>query len=253
MEPKIDIQNIYDNPTFFEGYKTLRQKEGSLNNIVEQPALHSLLDDLSGKTILDIGSGFGDFCRYARTQGAHLIIGIDPSENMIQSARNETNNPCIQYVCSPIETYQSENNTFDIIVSSYAFHYVKDIKRVIEKISHWLKPQGQFILSTEHPICTASPKGIFRSESSGENQNESFFPIYNYRDEGAFEQKWFIDGVKKYHRTVSSYLTILMDQGFSIKKILEPMPTDEQIEAYPHLAIHKIRPPLLVISAVKIP
>ncbi|WP_242830321.1 hypothetical protein [Butyrivibrio sp. AE3009] len=32
-------QNIYDNDTFFEGYRKLRGNEGSANNLFEIPAL----------------------------------------------------------------------------------------------------------------------------------------------------------------------------------------------------------------------
>ena len=75
------------------------------------------------------------------------------------------------------------------------------------------------------------------------------FPVCNYRDEGIFEQTWFIDGVQKYHRTLSIYVNVLLECGFSISKILEPMPTEQMIEKYPAVAVHKIRPPLLVIKA----
>ena len=49
------VQNIYDHPEFFTGYKELRQNNQSANNLIEQPAMCSLLPDLKDKTILDIG------------------------------------------------------------------------------------------------------------------------------------------------------------------------------------------------------
>ena len=48
-------QNIYDNSTFFEGYKKIREKKSNANDLFETPALFSLLPDLQGKTILDLG------------------------------------------------------------------------------------------------------------------------------------------------------------------------------------------------------
>jgi SAM-dependent methyltransferase len=76
-----EIQNIYDNPTFFESYKKLRKNDLGFNNLIEQPILRSLLPALKGKVVMDIGCGFGDFCRYAAAQGASKIKGIDPSVN----------------------------------------------------------------------------------------------------------------------------------------------------------------------------
>ena len=32
-------QNIFDNEIFFEGYKTIRDKEGNANNLFEIPAI----------------------------------------------------------------------------------------------------------------------------------------------------------------------------------------------------------------------
>lgn len=242
----MDIQNIYDNPDFFEGYKALRKNALSLNNVLEQPAIRSLAGNLIDKSILDIGCGFGDFCRYASAQGASFIIGIDPSENMIKEARSETEDNHIQYQCLPIETYQAEKNKFDLIVSSLAFHYVKDFNMITKKMYHWLKSGGKLIFSVEHPICTANPKAIM-----GEDENGKFHPVYNYRDEKSFKQKWFVEGVKKYHRTISNYFNTLLAHEFCIEEVLEPMPTDEQIKAQSQFAVHAIRPPLLIISARK--
>lgn len=46
-------QNIYDNDTFFKGYKTLRESENNYNDLLEQPAMAKLLPDLTDKTVLD--------------------------------------------------------------------------------------------------------------------------------------------------------------------------------------------------------
>lgn len=56
-------QNVYDNPDFFEGYKTLRQNDFGLNGALELPAIRALLPELGHLYVLDLGSGFGDFAR----------------------------------------------------------------------------------------------------------------------------------------------------------------------------------------------
>jgi hypothetical protein len=40
-----DPQNIYDNPAFFAGYQKLRASGSGLNEILEQPALWSMLPE----------------------------------------------------------------------------------------------------------------------------------------------------------------------------------------------------------------
>ena len=127
-----DIQNIYDNPDFFESYKQLRQNDLGFNNLIEQPIIRSLLPNLHGKVVLDIGCGFGDFCRYAAAQGASKIKGIDPSENMIAEAKQNTLEKTMEYECIPVELYRPEKNQFDVIVSSVALHYVKDLPFIVK-------------------------------------------------------------------------------------------------------------------------
>ena len=73
------IQNIYDNDTFFAGYKALRDKDLGFNNLIEQKAILALVPDLKNKCVLDIGCGFGNFSRYAVKNGAIAVTAIDLS------------------------------------------------------------------------------------------------------------------------------------------------------------------------------
>ena len=240
-------QNIYDNSVFFEHYKKLREDEFGLNNLIEQPTIYSLLPEVKNKSILDIGCGFGNFCRYVRSQGAAAVLGVDPSTNMLTIAKQLTDDPFITFQQAPIETFNHTPESFDVIVSSAALHYIEDFSSVVKKIVSWLKPQGTFIFSVEHPICTSYSTMIVEKDQHG----EKFYPIYNYRDEKMYEQSWYGESVIKYHRTLSTYMNTLLDHSLTIAKVMEPMPTDEFLKKYPKLTSNKIRPPLLVIKSIK--
>ena len=90
-------QNIYDDGEFFAGYSRLRRSVDGLDGAPEWPALRSLLPDLRGSGVLDLGCGFGWFCRWARQQGAARVLGIDVSERMLAQARATTQDPAITY------------------------------------------------------------------------------------------------------------------------------------------------------------
>src|SRR5215468_10172806 len=76
--PMSSAQNIYDDPLFFAGYERLRRTAIGLNEVLEQPALRSMLPaSLEDMRILDLGCGFGDFARKARSEGARAVVGID--------------------------------------------------------------------------------------------------------------------------------------------------------------------------------
>jgi ubiquinone/menaquinone biosynthesis C-methylase UbiE len=97
-------QNIYDDPSFFEGYEKLRRTAMGLNEVLEQPALRSMLPkSLKGMRILDLGCGFGDFARKARREGACAVVGIDISFRMLERAIALTDDPAIEYRHASIE------------------------------------------------------------------------------------------------------------------------------------------------------
>jgi len=240
-------QNIYDNPAFFAGYQSLRSMESGLNQAIEQPALCALLPPLKGKRILDLGCGFGHFCRYAAQQGATEITGIDISSHMLEEARRQTVHQAIRYIGSAIEDYRCEADSVDIVVSSLALHYVSDLPQVASEVFRWLAPDGWFVFSVEHPICTALLRG-WCCDAEGRRQH---WPVDHYKDEGQRQSRWFVDGVIKYHRTLSTYLNTLVDHKFSISRVLEPEVAEEFRSQRSDWAEERRRPPILLVSARK--
>ena len=118
-------QNIFDNETFFEGYKGIRAREGNANVLFEIPALFSLLPDLDGKEILDLGCGFGEHCKAFVEKGAVKVTGIDISAKMLEVARNENSDPAITYLNMPMEDVDDLDGAYDVVVSSLAFHQTR--------------------------------------------------------------------------------------------------------------------------------
>ena len=241
-------QNIYDNPGFFDGYEKLRRSGRALNDVLEQPAMRSLLpQSLDGLHLLDIGCGFGEFARFARKRGAASVVGIDPSSNMINAACEPTKDSAINYMNVAVEMFERTLlRKFDCVVSSLALHYIENYKELVGEIASWLSPTGKLIFSVEHPICTPLAAQKWAKDPNG---NSLHWPVDNYRDEGPRETTWFVDGVIKYHRTIKSYVNGLLDAGFSITRLLEPEPLEDGVDG--RWADHRRRPPFLVIAAEK--
>jgi SAM-dependent methyltransferase len=239
-------QNIYDDPVFFEGYRQLRQSEAGLNAAIEEPAVLSLLPDLTGMTILDLGSGFGDFCRLARAKGAAVVVGVEISARMLAEAKKRTSDFGITYLQTAIEDYAIEEGAYDLVVSRLALHYVKDYRAVVGAVHRGLCGGGSFIFSVEHPICTALGRGWHEDEAG----RQLFWPVDDYQKEGERKQHWFVDGVVKYHRTVATYVNSLLRTGFLLTGLLEPRAREDAGDR-PDLTAAARRPPLLVIGASK--
>ena len=127
-------QNIYDNATFFEGFKKIRENALNANNLFEIPALFSMMPDLKGKRVLDLGCGFGEHCKLFVDYGAEKVIGIDISSRMLEVARQENCDPKIVYINMPMENIAQINESFDVVVSSLALQYVEDFVGVVKNI-----------------------------------------------------------------------------------------------------------------------
>lgn len=242
-------QNIYDDPAFFAGYEKLRRTGTGLNDVLEQPALRALLPPLAGLRVLDLGCGFGDFARWARAAGAASVLGIDVSERMLAEAAARTADAAIAWRRQPIEALDVPAGSFDLAISSLALHYVADYRAAVARVASALVPGGHFVLSVEHPICTALPEQRWIADAEG---HPLAWPVDRYREEGPRRTRWFVEGVVKYHRTVETYVEGLLAAGFTLQALREPEPEEGPAAAgVPGLDLHRRRPPFLLLAARK--
>ncbi len=242
-------QNIFDNETFFEGYKKIRENEANANDLFEIPALFSLLPDLKGKRVLDLGCGFGEHCVEYVHRGAEKVVGIDISEKMLAVAKDKNSDRHIEYLLLPIEDIDQIDGKFDVVISSLAFHYVEDFRGVINKIHDLLDEGGILLFSQEHPLNTCHTDGDRWTRD--ENGEKIHVNIKNYGIEKENASHWFIDGIKKYHRMFSTIINTLAEVGFRIEKIVEPLPSEEIIEKYPQHKDLFHKPDFMIIRAKK--
>lgn len=242
-------QNIYDNETFFDSYRALRERDDNYNDLLEQPAMAELLPDLTGKTVLDLGCGYGLNCMDFVARGAKHVVGIDISEKMLEVAKRENASPRIEYRRMDMAEISSLDGRFDLIYSSLAFHYVEDFSKLISDIQSLLNDGGYLLYSQEHPITTAT----IGEGHSNKDENGKFvsYTFSDYQQPGKREVSWFVDGVVKYHRTMGDILTTIAGCGLFIDTVCEPLPTPQAIGKRPSLAKELIRPCFLIVRAKK--
>jgi SAM-dependent methyltransferase len=241
MTQKNKAQNIYDNPEYFENYMKMRKDPDNANNTEGDPAIISLLPDVKGKRVLDLGCGTGEFCALFKKMGAAEVVGVDVSKKMLGVAKNRY--PDIKFICSDIADLKDIPGQYGMIFSSMAIHYLPDFNDFCAQVSKLLYHKGYFIFSQEHPIQTAPLSGDHWVKD--EKGKKLHFKLTHYSQEGRRDKKWFVDGVIKYHRQFSSVVNALADNGLSIERMLEPAPCDEEASA-----LHK--PHFLIIRSKKI-
>lgn len=240
-------QNIYDDANFFAGYATLDRSVKGLDGAPEWPAIQQILPTMRDLRAVDLGCGYGWFCRWARDQGAAQVTGIDLSQRMLERAREMTDGDGIAYRCEDLQTLNLPANSCELVYSSLALHYVSDIAPLLANVYQALTPGGTLVFTAEHPIYTAPLQQGWQVDEYGHKS----WPVSHYQQEGERISNWFADGVKKQHRTLGSWINALISAGLVIEHLNEWGPTAAQIAANPALDEEKERPMIFILRARK--
>src|SRR2546429_4685532 len=78
------------------------------------------------ETILDLGCGTGRFSEALRTRFDEEVVGIDPSQKMLEQARSKPSDARIRYEPGRGESIPLPDNSVDLIFMSMIFHHFDD-------------------------------------------------------------------------------------------------------------------------------
>jgi len=104
---------------------------------------------LKGKTVLDLGCGDGYDLSQIKSKGA-VIFGIDISEEMANLAQQKNPEGCIKV--GSFDQIPFPDQSFDLVISKWAFQSTSYIDPIYREIVRVLKPGGQLIYLSSHPI-----------------------------------------------------------------------------------------------------
>lgn len=249
MERDDHPQNIYDDPQFFAGYSEMDRFRSGWGRAMEHGSFVELLGDESGRRVIDLGCGAGQLAFYLAEAGAAEVIGIDASERMLEVARARWAHPRVSYRRESMEDVDFPPRACDLVVSSLALHYVRDYAGLVGRIARWLIPGGLLVFSTEHPIYTA--RGSADGWVIGPEGTRIAWALDHYAEEGPREHRWFVTGVRRYHRTISTLLNGLIDAGLTIERVVEPAPSEAWLRDRPQDADERRRPMFVLVRARK--
>lgn len=209
------------------------------NAYYERPATISLLPEVKGKKVLDAGCAAGWYTKWLLEKGAS-VIALDFSPNMIEMTKKRVGNKA-QIIRADLNEPLNfiEDESIDVVLSSLTLHYIKNWDVVMSEFNRILKKDGQLIISIHHPFMDFT-----------EFNKENYFLKELLYDE------WNTNNgkvkVQFYRRPLSMIMTSIIDAGFIIEKLLEPMPIEqfkiEQPDIYDRLTK---KPQFLFIRAKK--
>lgn len=248
-------QNIYDRQDFFEAYsKFIDRSNEPVDDDLLWKRLRTLLPaDIHGYDILDVGCGSGWFSRWAVTNGASSVLGLDISQNMIAKGRKASearpgDAGKLEYRISDLDILPitlSDKAPYDLIFSSVAFHYLKNLEPLVKQLVDAMKPGTLLVVNVEHPTYTApkTPRVVEDKETGEKSWNLSA-----YHEEGERVVDWLAPGLRKYHRTMTGYMDIFLGNGLSLVKFLEWLPTEEELASGDIDDVEQYRPLFLMMS-----
>lgn len=184
------------------------------NAYYERPATLSLLPEVAGKRVLDVGCGPGVYAEWLAERGAE-VVALDASPKMVRLAQERLG--------SKAQVLQADfgrplgflaDGSFDLVLSALALDYVEDWAPVFCEFYRVLRCPGHLVFSAGHPFADfmLNPEG-------------------NYFDTELVHWEWRGFGapvtVPAYRRPLGRVVNPLLQAGFLMERILEPLPTEQ--------------------------
>jgi cyclopropane-fatty-acyl-phospholipid synthase len=186
-----------------------------------------------GQRVLDIGSGFGAFARFAAERYGCQVLGINVSEEQVRSARALADGLAVDFRVADyrdVKTYW-DNRPFDAIVSTGMFEHVgyRNHGTYFGVAHQVLKPGGLFLLHTvgSNVSVTANdpwfdryifPNGVLPSVQQIGRAIEGLFVMEDWHNFGPdyektlmawcenFDRRWTGDRTDRFYRMWRYYL-----------------------------------------------
>ena len=201
------------------------------------PALFSLLNDVRNKKILDAGCGQGYLSRLLAKRGAK-VTGLEPAKNFIQYAinREEKEKLSIRYIIEDLSQFEPKEE-FDTVVSNMVLMDIPDYQSAISNCIRALKQGGSFIFSISHPCFFPD----------AEWDKKPLLEIKEYFQEYSTKQTFG----HSFHRTLSSYINLVIEEGCTIKKLIEPRLDEKTAKLKMNYSREVHVPSFLLVHCVK--
>ena len=180
----------------------------------------NLFGDVSNLKVLEIGCGSGHSLQYMDQRHASELWGLDLSSTQIEAAKKT-----LQHANSPVKIFESPmednpglpTNYFGIVFSIYALGWSTNLDQTIENVHHYLKQDGLFIFSWEHPLYNRVS-----------NTNGTLTFNQSYHEEGPYvHEAWSHPAIMQQHK-LSTYINTLINNGFKIERVVEDICLSEE-------------------------
>jgi ubiquinone/menaquinone biosynthesis C-methylase UbiE len=237
------------------GYDTYRDH-------LNTPAFFHMLPDVNGLTGLDIGCGEGHNTRLLARRGARMAA-VDISKVFLRHAveENKRNGLRIDTMAANAAAVPFASESFDFATAFMSFMDVGETPAAIRAAYRVIKPGGFLQFSITHP-CFDTPHHRQLKDADGKvfavEVGDYFRPLDGEVGEWLFsaappEAKSGLPmfRVPRFTRTLSRWVSMLVETGFRIERMEEPYPSDETVKAYPKMQDAQVWAYFLIVRVRK--
>jgi ubiquinone biosynthesis O-methyltransferase len=131
-----------------DAYGRWRASEfGTSTERLERRLILELVGDISGRSILDVGCGDGEFAVELAKLGA-IVTGIDSSAVMIDAARARAklHNADVNFHLARAEALPFPPEQFDVVTAITILCFVEDAAPVFRETARVLRPGGRLVI-----------------------------------------------------------------------------------------------------------
>lgn len=221
----------YDKVAEFYHEKRQDSSKFNYNRDIEVPAMIKMLGDVKGKTILEIGCGFGDHAE--KLKGFKKLVGLDLSAELIKLAQSRNVENTEFFVHDMDKKLPFPDSSFDVAFSSLAVHYSDDLNSLFREIFRVLRKDSIFCFSTGHPIFNLLNQE--KEISFRKNKDGSFEISGDYFDESLKDNDLGgLGRVKLHSYTFETLIKTGLSSGFELVDYADaqPVKTAEKINAH---------------------
>jgi SAM-dependent methyltransferase len=183
---------------------------------VTDPAMMARIEGRIFRAALDVGCGEGRFCRIMRKLGI-AATGVDPTSRLIDEAARR--DPSGDYRIGRAEALEFPDAGFDLVVSYLTLIDIPDIEAAVREMARVLAPGGTLLIANLASFSTAGAETGWIASADGTRLH---FAVDRYLEERPIEVEWEGIRIVNWHRPLSSYLGLLLEQGLRLVHFAEP-------------------------------